>query len=83
VNRTEFQVVNIGQLNRFNHGDEISIEELSQQGLVKQGEPVKLLGDGELEIESLSIHVHAVSRSARQQLEEASGTVELLSEPGD
>lgn len=82
VDRTEYQVVNISQLNQFDDGDEISIEDLSEQGFVKEDQPVKLLGDGELEIESLTIHVDAVSRSARQQLEDASGIVELRSEPG-
>jgi hypothetical protein len=41
---------------------------------------VKLLGSGEISMK-LTIRVHAISASAREKIEQAGGTIELLREP--
>ena len=77
-NRVEFQVVNLGDLARV-ESDEITVESLDAAGLVDAGSarPVKLLGDGDLD-RKLTVRVHATSASAREKVEAAGGSVELL-----
>jgi len=76
-NRVEFEVVNLKDLARV-EGDEISPEILVENGLVRRGEHrVKVLGDGELD-RKLTVRVHAVSGSAREKIEAAGGSIEIL-----
>ena len=50
-------------------------------GLIKNTKTdVKILGDGELS-KKLTVRVHAISASAREKIEAAGGSVELLREP--
>jgi len=77
--RTETQPVNLGTLEeRFESGAEVTVDALRAKGLAKRrGVPVKVLGRGEL-TKPLTVRVHAVSASARERIEAAGGTVELL-----
>ena len=77
-NRVEFAVVNLKALDRV-EGDEITPEVLHEAGLVDlgKGRPVKLLGDGDVS-RKLTVRVHAMSAGARDKIEKAGGTVELL-----
>ena len=73
--RTEYQVVNIGDLNEFAAGSKVDKEALTAVGLVRHGgRPVKLLGSGELTV-SLTISIDKASKSARAAVEAAGGTV--------
>ncbi len=80
--KTEFSVVNVGQLNRFADGDVVTPETLRETGLVKQPASggVKVLGDGEL-TRSLAVRADAFSKSARAKIEAAGGSVELIEGP--
>jgi large subunit ribosomal protein L15 len=79
--RTYMQPVNLRDLDRFDAGAEVTPESLVEIGLLKNTKTdVKILGDGELS-KKLTIRVHAVSASAREKIEAAGGTVELLREP--
>ena len=72
--RTEFQVVNVGELKRAG-GKEINIEVLIASGLVRsQNEPVKILGNGEVE-GALEVSANAFSKSAIEKIEAAGGKV--------
>ena len=72
--RTEFQVVNVGELKRAG-GKEINIEVLIASGLVRsQNEPVKILGNGEVE-SALEVSANAFSKSAIEKIEAAGGKV--------
>lgn len=74
--RTEYQVVNLEQLNRFAEGFEIDAVVLADAGLVKYADrPIKLLGRGELEAKSLTIKVDKASKSAVAAVEAAGGSV--------
>lgn len=76
-NRTEFQVVNVGALADV-ASDELDPERLAELGFVRSaGDPVKILGDGELE-RALTIRAHAFSGSAREKIEAAGGTAEVI-----
>jgi large subunit ribosomal protein L15 len=79
--RTYTQPVNLRDLDRFDAGAEVTPESLVEVGLLKNTKTdVKLLGDGELS-KKLTVRVHAISASAREKVEAAGGTVELLREP--
>lgn len=83
INSTTYQVVNLYQLNRFDDGEEINPDVLREAGLIDGDDPVKILGEGNLDVKSLEIEVHALSSSARGQIEEANGSIDILSTPGD
>jgi large subunit ribosomal protein L15 len=79
--RTYTQPVNLRDLDRFDAGSDVTPETLVEKGLLKNTKiDVKLLGDGEL-TKKLTVRVHAISASAREKVEAAGGTVELLREP--
>ena len=76
--RTEFQVVNVGQLEAFDAGSEVTPEALRGRRLVRRGAaPVKVLADGALS-RALTVKAHAVSAAARVKIEAAGGRVELI-----
>jgi large subunit ribosomal protein L15 len=79
--RTSTAPVNVGSLDRFDDGAEVTPESLVEQGLLKNTKTdVKLLGNGELK-KKLTVRVHAISATAREKVEAAGGTVSLLREP--
>src|SRR6266513_330817 len=79
--RTSTAPVNVGALDRFADGAEVTPESLVEVGLLKNTKTdVKLLGNGELK-KKLTIRVHAISATAREKVEQAGGTVSLLKEP--
>ena len=79
--RTSTVPVNIRDLDRFEAGDEVTPETLVAKRLIKNTKTdVKLLGVGDLS-KKLTVRVHAVSGTAREKIEAAGGTVELLREP--
>ena len=79
--RTYTVPVNVRDLDRFDAGAEVTPESLVEVGLIKNTKTdIKLLGDGEL-AKKLTVRVHAISASAREKVEAAGGTVELLREP--
>ena len=79
--RTYTQPVNVRDLDRFDAGDEVTPETLVEKRVIKNTRTdVKLLGVGDV-TKKLTVRVHAISASAREKIEGAGGTVELLREP--
>lgn len=76
-NRRENEIVNVGDLAGLEAG-EIGPEELVAAGLVDDLEgPIKILGDGELE-RAITVRAHAFSGSAREKIEGAGGSAEVI-----
>lgn len=76
--RTEYQVVNLDRLSKLDAGVEVTPESLHERRLVRsRRRPVKILGTGEISI-SLKVKVHAISKKARERVEQAGGSVELI-----
>lgn len=76
--RTEYQVVNAGQLGAlFPAGGAVGVEDLVKAGAVRKGELVKVLGDGELSV-ALQVSAHRFSASAREKIASAGGSVSEL-----
>ena len=78
-NRVEFAVVNVSRLEEaFEPRAEVNPEVLHERRMVRKGMPVKVLGQGELG-KALTVRAHAVSASARAKIEQAGGTVHIIS----
>ena len=76
--RKNIVVVNLGQLGKFSGGDTVDPEALLRQGIIKHpGDGVKILGKGGLD-RPLKIKAHAVSSGAREKIESAGGSVEVI-----
>jgi len=75
-NRHEFQVVNLATLAElFPKGGVVGTAELIAAGAVRKGEPVKVLGTGELGDVKLQVTANRFSGSARAKIEAAGGSV--------
>lgn len=73
--RVEFQVVNLDKLSAlFPEGGTVTVEDLVAKGAVRKGQPVKVLGNGEIDVK-LEIAVDRVSASAKEKILAAGGTV--------
>ena len=76
--RTEYQVVNLDRLGAtFPAGTSVGVDELVKAGLVRKGELVKVLGDGDLSV-ALNVSAHKFSGSAREKIAAAGGSVTEL-----
>src|ERR687891_1910077 len=63
---------------RFEAGDEVTLEALIEKGLIKNSKTdVKILGTGEL-TKKLAVSAHGFSKTAREKIEAAGGSVEWL-----
>jgi large subunit ribosomal protein L15 len=76
--RTRTQPVNLSDLEqRFDAGAEVTPETLREAGLAKRRDPVKILARGELS-KKLTVKAHAFSATARERIEAAGGSCEVL-----
>lgn len=78
VNRKVFTIINVDDLEALEAKTEVTLESLMEVGIVTTNDgPLKVLGDGELS-KSLTVKASAFTKSARQKIEAAGGTCELL-----
>jgi large subunit ribosomal protein L15 len=79
--RTRTQPVNLADLEaRFDAGTEVTPASLREKGLATRRDvPVKILGRGELG-KALTVHAHGFSAAARERIEAAGGTCQLIEE---
>ena len=77
-NKTEFQVVNVAAINQlFPEGGAVSVADLVEKGAVSKGQPVKVLGQGDISVK-VAVSADAFSDSARDKIVAAGGTVTVL-----
>lgn len=75
---TRYQVVNVSQLERFDEGAAISVEQLSNAGLILNlKSKVKILGNGEL-TKKLEVAAHKFSKTAEQKIIGCGGTAKVI-----
>jgi large subunit ribosomal protein L15 len=72
--RIEYQVLNVGDLSDLPADNEVTLEDLIVSGAINKNRPLKILGDGELNVK-LTIQAHKFSGSARAKIEAAGGTI--------
>jgi large subunit ribosomal protein L15 len=79
--RTHTQPVNLLDLEaRFEAGAAVTLEAMHSKGLATRKQiPVKVLAKGEL-TKALTVHAHAFSKAARERIEAAGGTCQLIEE---
>jgi large subunit ribosomal protein L15 len=78
-NKVVFQVVNLDRLAElFPNGGEVGPLELADSGAVRRGQPIKVLGSGELGGVSLTVSAHAFSESAKEKIAAAGGSATEL-----
>ncbi|MEM1030181.1 MAG: 50S ribosomal protein L15 [Myxococcota bacterium] len=76
---TEVANINVGQLDAFDDGAEVTVDLLRLRGLVKgRFDAVKVLGNGEVN-KKLTVRAHGFSKGARAKIEAAGGVAEVVS----
>jgi large subunit ribosomal protein L15 len=76
--KVEFQVVNLDKLNElFPQGGSVSVEDLVTKGAVRKGQPVKVLGQGDISV-AVQVSANAFSGSAKEKIEAAGGSTTVL-----
>jgi large subunit ribosomal protein L15 len=72
--RTEFQVVNLSRLGElFPEGGAVDVDDLVAAGAVRAGQPVKILGNGEITV-AVQVTADAFSASAKDKIAAAGGS---------
>ncbi|MDA0871544.1 MAG: 50S ribosomal protein L15 [Firmicutes bacterium] len=78
VNRKDYAIINLEDLNAFSAGDVVSPETLLGRNVIKKVlSGVKILGNGQLE-KALTVKAHKFSKSAEEAIIKAGGTVEVI-----
>jgi large subunit ribosomal protein L15 len=78
INRLTYNEINLDQLDDFSAGSEVTPETLEQARLLRdRRNPVVILGRGDVNV-ALNVRVHRVSKAAREKIESAGGSVELV-----
>ncbi|QIG41737.1 50S ribosomal protein L15 [Nocardioides anomalus] len=73
--KVTFQVVNLDRLSElFPDGGTVDVDTLIAKGAVRDGHPVKVLGQGEVSVK-VDVTAQAFSASAKEKIEAAGGTV--------
>lgn len=75
---TEYAILNVGDLNKFEAGTVVTPELLKEAGIVKKlKDGVKVLGDGTLE-KSITVQANKFSKKAIEKIESAGGKAEVI-----
>ena len=76
--RTTYEIVNLSDISKKNLDGEVTPAVLKTAGLIKKDDlKVKILGTGKV-ANALNIKAHAFSKSAKEKIEKAGGTIEVL-----
>ena len=78
INPTNFSVINVGKLAELKAGSTVNIDTLVKDGIVTSPKhPLKVLGNGDLKVK-LTVQAAAFTASAREKIEAAGGTCEVI-----
>ena len=78
INTKNIVGINVSALERFDDGAEVTVETLVESGVVSNPrDGVKILGNGEL-TKKLTVKVNAFSASAKEKIEAAGGSCEVI-----
>lgn len=77
-NQVEYNEISLEQLARFEAGTEVTREVLAAENMLRKVKnPVVILGNGELNV-ALKVRVQRVTKGAREKIESAGGSVEIV-----
>ena len=72
------ETINVSALNKFEDGATVNVCDLLEQGILSKCEyGVKVLGNGEI-TKKLTVRASAFSASAKEKIEKAGGTAEVI-----
>ncbi|ERJ12369.1 50S ribosomal protein L15 [Haloplasma contractile] len=78
INRKEYSIINLDQLNRFDEGAVVTPELLLETGIIsKLRDGVKVLANGDIQ-KKLTVKVNKISKAASEKIEAAGGNVEVI-----
>lgn len=78
VNRKDYAIINLSDLNLFNDGDVVTPEVLLQNKIIKKElSGVKVLANGKLE-KKLTVKAHQFSKKAEEEIVKVGGNIEVL-----
>jgi large subunit ribosomal protein L15 len=75
--KTDYEIVNVEILGKFEPNTEVTPELLKERGVVKGKSKLKILGNGEISV-PLKVRAHKFSKSAREKIVKAKGEVEQI-----
>ncbi len=76
--KKQYVICNVGDLNKFKDGEVVDQALLLKQGMIrKAGNPLKVLGDGELK-SKITVKAQRFTRSAEEKIKAAGGQVEVI-----
>ena len=76
--RTEYAIINLSDLNRFEDGTDVTPELLIETGIIKKPlAGIKVLANGKLE-KKVNVKAHRFSSKAVTKIEEIGGTTEVI-----
>ena len=78
INQKNFSIINLDKLNDFKDNETVNLDSLVKKGLIfKPKFPLKILGNGKINVK-LKVQAHAFTKVARQKIEDAGGSCELI-----
>ena len=78
INQKNFSIVNLDKLNNFKDNETVNLDSLVKKGLIfKPKFPLKILGNGKVNAK-LTVQAHAFTKVAKQKIEKAGGSCELI-----
>ncbi|MCM8818695.1 MAG: 50S ribosomal protein L15 [Candidatus Omnitrophica bacterium] len=78
IKKYKVEIVNLNQIEKkFQETEEVNIETLKEKGLIKKGNFVKILGEGNL-TKKLTFYAHQFSKKAKEKIEKIGGKVNLI-----
>ena len=78
INQKNFSIINLDKLNNFKENDTVNLDSLVKKGLIfKPKFPLKILGNGQVNVK-LKVQAHAFTKVAKQKIEDAGGSCELI-----
>ena len=79
INQKNYSIINLNKLNDFKETETVNLDSLVKKGLLfKPKFPLKILGNGEVSVK-LTVQAHAFTKIAKQKIEKAGGSCELIS----
>lgn len=72
--KKNYILISLSQLDRFEADATVTVETLVEAGMVKKGDLVKILANGEIN-KAVKVQVHKVSKGAQAKIEAAGGAV--------
>ena len=78
IHKIYYRPINVGTLAQFEAGTDVDPQVLANAGIVKkESDPIVILGTGKLNV-ALNVKAHRFSETARQKIEQAGGTIEVV-----